>query len=49
MKMQKKSNLPSKVCLSCGLPFAWRKKWATVWDQVKYCSARCRKAKRSGT
>ena len=22
--------------------FTWRKKWARVWDEVKYCSDRCR-------
>ena len=33
---------PSKVCLACGRPFAWRKKWAAVWEQVIYCSDRCR-------
>ena len=26
-KMRKKSDLPTKVCAACGLPFAWRKKW----------------------
>lgn len=46
MKMRKKSDLPRKVCLGCGLPFAWRKKWAAAWNEVKYCSARCRNAKR---
>lgn len=44
MKMRKKSELPSKICLSCGLPFAWRKKWERDWEQVKYCSERCRRA-----
>ncbi|HIK45442.1 MAG TPA: DUF2256 domain-containing protein, partial [Leptolyngbyaceae cyanobacterium M65_K2018_010] len=24
-------------------PFAWRKKWAACWDDVKYCSDRCRR------
>jgi hypothetical protein len=43
MKMRKKSDLPSKPCAVCGLPFAWRKKWARDWDQVKYCSERCRR------
>jgi hypothetical protein len=43
-KMRKKADLPSKVCASCGLPFAWRKKWARDWDSVKYCSDRCRAA-----
>lgn len=42
MKMRKKSELPSKICLACGLPFAWRKKWERDWGQVKYCSERCR-------
>ncbi|MGX5660634.1 DUF2256 domain-containing protein [Castellaniella ginsengisoli] len=22
---------------------AWRKKWSKVWDEVKYCSERCRR------
>jgi hypothetical protein len=41
-KMRKKSDLPTKPCACCGLPFAWRKKWEKVWDEVKYCSDRCR-------
>jgi hypothetical protein len=40
-----KSTLPSKPCVTCGRPFGWRKKWARVWDEVKYCSDRCRGAK----
>ena len=31
-------------CPVCGRPFAWRKKWEKVWDEVKYCSERCRRA-----
>jgi hypothetical protein len=46
MKMRKKSELPSKPCAHCGLAFAWRKKWERDWDQVKYCSERCRRAAR---
>ncbi|MBY5946228.1 DUF2256 domain-containing protein [Photobacterium rosenbergii] len=42
----KKSHLPSKQCVVCGLPFSWRKKWEKVWDEVKYCSKRCRMQKR---
>jgi len=38
----KKSDLPAKTCATCGKPFAWRKKWTKVWDEVKYCSDRCR-------
>ncbi len=40
--MRKKSDLPSKPCAACGRPFTWRKKWAKVWDEVLYCSDRCR-------
>ena len=29
-----KSNLPTKLCVVCGRPFAWRKKWEKVWDEV---------------
>jgi hypothetical protein len=32
----------SRLCAACGRPFAWRKKWAAVWDTVRYCSAACR-------
>lgn len=38
----KKSNLPVKPCQQCGKPMAWRKAWAKNWDEVKYCSDRCR-------
>ena len=41
-KMRKKSDLPSKLCVVCARPFVWRKKWAKVWDEVRYCSDRCR-------
>ena len=43
-RMRKKGDLPSKTCLVCGLPFAWRKKWERDWDNVKYCSDRCRRS-----
>jgi len=32
----------SKICPACGRRFAWRKKWARDWPNVRYCSARCR-------
>lgn len=41
----KKSELPVKTCVTCGLPFTWRKKWARCWEQVRYCSERCRRGK----
>ncbi|AGZ35634.1 DUF2256 domain-containing protein [Pseudomonas sp. SWI6] len=40
----KKGLLPSKVCVVCGRPFDWRKRWARCWDQVRYCSQRCRRS-----
>ncbi len=48
MRMRKKSDLPEKICASCGLPFTWRKKWAKNWEEVKYCSDRCRGERKSG-
>ncbi|MFM5949233.1 MAG: DUF2256 domain-containing protein [Novosphingobium sp.] len=44
--MRRKADLPTKTCAACGLSFTWRKKWARDWDGVKYCSDRCRSAKR---
>jgi len=44
-KQRKKSELPSKICPVCGRPFVWRKKWAKDWENVKFCSQRCREAK----
>ncbi|WP_396637129.1 DUF2256 domain-containing protein [Maribacter sp. R77961] len=38
----KKTELPNKICATCGLPFNWRKKWEKNWENVKYCSKRCR-------
>ncbi|HAC62629.1 MAG TPA: DUF2256 domain-containing protein [Cyanothece sp. UBA12306] len=46
-RQNSKSNLPSKICLVCGLSFTWRKKWAKCWDDVKYCSERCRRRRSS--
>jgi hypothetical protein len=40
-----KPNLPEKPCAHCGRPFAWRKKWARVWDEVRYCSDACREGR----
>ncbi|RLS62936.1 MAG: DUF2256 domain-containing protein [Planctomycetota bacterium] len=45
----KRENLPQKICASCGRPFTWRKKWERDWDQVKYCSDRCRTSKRGNS
>jgi len=34
---------PTKICPVCGRPFQWRKKWRDVWQEVRYCSERCRR------
>ena len=47
VKRPKKADLPTKPCATCGRPFTWRKKWEKVWDEVRYCSDRCRGNKRS--
>ena len=36
---------PDKTCASCGRTFAWRKKWARDWDDVRYCGDACRRRK----
>ncbi|WP_072756002.1 DUF2256 domain-containing protein [Thermomonas hydrothermalis] len=41
-RMRKKSELPQKICATCGRPFQWRRKWARDWPSVRYCSQRCR-------
>lgn len=47
-KMKKKSDLPQKICAQCGRPFAWRRKWARDWEQVRYCSEACRGGRMGG-
>jgi hypothetical protein len=42
-----KAELPTKRCAACGRDFVWRKKWAKVWDAVKYCSDKCRGAQKT--
>jgi hypothetical protein len=43
-KMRRKGDLPTKTCATCGLPFTWRKKWAKDWENVRYCSEKCRRS-----
>ncbi|HCO84964.1 hypothetical protein GQ41_2055 [Arenibacter algicola] len=43
----KKSDLPIKICPICKRPFTWRKKWERNWNNVKYCSERCRRNKKN--
>jgi hypothetical protein len=46
MKQKKKADLPQKICVVCNRSFSWRKKWKPVWDEVKYCSNKCRSKKK---
>jgi len=32
-----------KVCVVCGGSILWRRRLATNWDKVMYCSASCRR------
>ena len=34
-----------KICLVCKKSFSWRKKWERDWDNVIYCSERCKRNK----
>ncbi len=45
MKGVKKQHLPEKICPVCQKPFSWRKKWEKNWENVKYCSERCKNGK----
>lgn len=33
----------SKTCVACGRTITWRKKWERDWDEIRYCSAACRR------
>jgi hypothetical protein len=34
---------PRKLCTLCGGTILWRRRLATNWDKVLYCSASCRR------
>ncbi|WCM18290.1 DUF2256 domain-containing protein [Paraburkholderia bryophila] len=42
-----KTGLPVKLCVACGLPMSWRRRWARNWSEVKYCSDACRRREAS--
>jgi hypothetical protein len=41
--MTRPRDRPTKICAVCGRSFQWRRKWKDVWDEVRYCSERCRR------
>jgi hypothetical protein len=34
-----------KACAACGREIEWRSKWKNRWDEIRYCSAACRRNK----
>ncbi|APX92110.1 DUF2256 domain-containing protein [Halomonas sp. 1513] len=44
--MRRTADLPSKQCEQCQRPYRWRRKWSRCWDEVRYCSERCRREAR---
>ncbi|MGB6223432.1 DUF3253 domain-containing protein [Haloferula sp.] len=32
-----------KSCACCGREIEWRKKWQNCWDEIRYCSEKCRR------
>lgn len=42
-----KRELPTKICEVCKLTFTWRRKWKKDWEEVKYCSEKCRRNKKN--
>ncbi|MEM9057047.1 MAG: DUF2256 and DUF3253 domain-containing protein [Pseudomonadota bacterium] len=43
------TRVESKLCVTCGRAIEWRRKWARDWDNVRYCSASCRKQRVNAT
>ena len=43
--IQTMKNLPNKICPVCQRSFDWRRKWKDCWEDVIYCSNRCRNRK----
>ncbi|MEG3110502.1 DUF2256 domain-containing protein [Pantoea sp. T14] len=41
-----KKALPVRYCKCCMKPMTWRKKWERCWDDVQYCSERCRRQRK---
>ncbi|MFL2720407.1 MAG: DUF2256 domain-containing protein [Gammaproteobacteria bacterium] len=45
--MHKKLKLSQKICPICNRSFTWRKKWEKNWENVIYCSEKCKRSKNS--
>ncbi len=42
-----KKSLLVKICKKCKRSFTWRKKWRKDWENVIYCSERCRRSRKA--
>lgn len=38
-------SLRERYCARCGRRMEYRKRWASNWAEVRYCSARCRRTR----
>jgi hypothetical protein len=47
--MTNSSHPEPKDCAHCGRTINWRKKWARDWDNIRYCSDKCRGATLTAT
>ncbi|MDA7814786.1 DUF2256 domain-containing protein [Pontimonas sp.] len=43
-----KNGFAPKTCESCHREFEWRKKWEKDWQELRYCSKRCRSERKRG-
>ena len=43
------ADVEDRTCAICGRRIEWRRKWARDWEQVRYCSAACRRRRREDT
>lgn len=34
-----------RICASCGREIEWRRRWARVWHEIRYCSDACRRTR----
>ena len=34
-----------RSCASCGRRIEWRRRWARVWHEIRYCSDACRRSR----
>ncbi len=45
----RQSQVDRRTCASCGRVMEWRAAWAKNWDEVRFCSAACRRRRVDAT